>query len=72
MDGEGNDVMVSGILTVSVPEPSGPTFYTRYGDIFALTCTFLGALFFLTALLPLKIRQVFVYDDKLTGVKRKG
>jgi apolipoprotein N-acyltransferase len=37
-DAEGQDQMVAGILTVAVPAPLGPTFYTRYGDVFAYVC----------------------------------
>ena len=30
--------MIAGTLVVSVPRAAAPSFYTRYGDLFALTC----------------------------------
>jgi apolipoprotein N-acyltransferase len=57
VDSNGNDVMVSGILTVSVPDSAGPTFYTRYGDVFAIACSIGSFLFLIFALLPLRIRS---------------
>jgi apolipoprotein N-acyltransferase len=56
VDKEGNDLMVTGILTVSVPEPVGPTFYTQYGDVFVITCSIISLLLFTLALLPAKLR----------------
>ncbi|OGI51149.1 MAG: apolipoprotein N-acyltransferase [Candidatus Muproteobacteria bacterium RIFCSPLOWO2_01_FULL_60_18] len=36
-DGSGN-TLIAGTLVVSVPRAAAPSFYTRYGDLFALTC----------------------------------
>jgi apolipoprotein N-acyltransferase len=64
VDEQGNDIMVSGILTTSVPKPQGPTFYTKYGDIFAIACTVSAFFFVLSALLPLKLRQLLKISGK--------
>ena len=57
-DGAGNDIMVAGVLTVSVPPPIGPTFYTRYGDLFAVACMALSAVFLITAIRPGNMRRL--------------
>ena len=64
MDEKGNDIMVTGILTTSVPKPKGPTFYTKYGDIFAIACTVLAFFFVLSAMIPLKLRQLLKISGK--------
>lgn len=64
IDEEGNDMMVTGILTASVPEPWGSTFYTRYGDVFAIACTIVIVCFLIMALLPVGMRRVF----KISGL----
>jgi apolipoprotein N-acyltransferase len=56
-DGKGEDILATGILTVSVPEGMGPTFYTRHGDIFALACVMVTVLCMVTALLPVRLRM---------------
>ena len=56
-DEKGNDIMVSGILTIGVPEPAGPTLYTKYGDVFAVICCICAALLIISALLPEKARR---------------
>jgi apolipoprotein N-acyltransferase len=58
-DEKGNDIMVTGLLTVSVPEPAGPTFYTKHGDLFASTCATAALLFSFSAILPLRTRKFF-------------
>jgi apolipoprotein N-acyltransferase len=55
--------MVTGTLTVSVPEPIGETFYTRHGDVFAVLCTLLAILFIVTASLPPRIRRVLKVSE---------
>ena len=62
-DKKGNDIMVTGILTVTVPEPSNPTFYTRNGDVFAIGCTLIALIFIVSATLPLRMRKYL----KITG-----
>jgi apolipoprotein N-acyltransferase len=57
-DQKGNDIMVSGILTTQVPKPLGQTFYTKHGDIFAIICTILSIVFIISALLPLRVRNI--------------
>jgi apolipoprotein N-acyltransferase len=57
MDEKGNDIFVTGILTVPVPEPMGPTFYTKHGDVFAKVCTIAVVFFIISALLPVRILQ---------------
>jgi apolipoprotein N-acyltransferase len=52
MDEEGNDIFVSGVLTVSVPGPTGPTFYTKHGDVFVKVFTMVVIFFILSALVP--------------------
>ena len=56
-DNTGNDVNVAGFLTVTVPAPMGPTYYTRYGDVFAGTCAGVSVLFLLVAVLPVRVRR---------------
>jgi apolipoprotein N-acyltransferase len=56
-DENGDEVMVKGVLTASVPPPAGQTFFTRYGDIFAITIASIAVLLFLSALFPLRIRE---------------
>jgi apolipoprotein N-acyltransferase len=58
MDEEGNDIFVTGTLTVSVPQAMGPTFYTKHGDVFVKVCTMVVIFFILSALLPKKILHV--------------
>jgi len=41
-DAEGNDLMVAGILNATVPVPLHPTFYRRFGDVFAIACALLS------------------------------
>lgn len=56
-DKEGNDLMVTGALTISVPEPGTRTFYTKYGDIFALLCVITSVIFIITAMIPVNTQQ---------------
>ena len=49
VDESGNEIFVMGILTTSVPASLGTTFYTRYGDVFAILCVIGGALCILIA-----------------------
>jgi apolipoprotein N-acyltransferase len=60
LDENGNDVMVTGIITVLVPGPIGETFYTEHGDLFAITCTFVTTLMIVMALLPAKVREFLI------------
>ena len=55
-DGAGNDISVAGVLTVSVPAPNGRTFYTKYGDVFAVLCAVLALFFVVSASLPVRMR----------------
>ena len=59
MDEKGNDIMVPGELTVSVPKPLGKTFYTAYGNLFSISCALTSILLIMIALLPDKIREIF-------------
>jgi apolipoprotein N-acyltransferase len=56
-DAKGNDQMVSGTLTVAVPAPLGPTFYTHHGNVFASACLGIVVLLLLSAALPVRIFQ---------------
>jgi len=56
-DDDGNDLMVAGTMTVDVPAPMAMTFYTRYGDVFAILCVILGTFVTLAALLPVWLRR---------------
>jgi apolipoprotein N-acyltransferase len=56
-DDTGKDINVAGSLTVTVQAPMGPTYYTRYGDVFARTCAGVSVLFLLGAILPVRMRR---------------
>jgi len=51
-DHDGRDLMLSGTLTVDVPPPLAPTFYRRFGDIFAWGCVVLSLLMLLLTFTP--------------------
>ena len=51
-DPDGKDLMLSGTLTVDVPQPLAPTFYRRFGDIFAWGCVVLSLLMLLLTFTP--------------------
>jgi len=51
-DAKGEEILVEGILTVSVPAPTGPTMFTLYGDWFAYGCATATGFFFLFCILP--------------------
>jgi len=53
----GEDIVLTDILTVTIPESRGPTFYTRNGDIFVIACAITASLCILLALLPVKLRM---------------
>jgi apolipoprotein N-acyltransferase len=55
MDEHGNDMMVSGSVTVLVPGPLEETFYTKHGDLFAVICTFVVILMIILALFPMNV-----------------
>jgi len=59
MDEAGNDIFVAGILTTSVPASWGMTFYTRYGDVFAIFCVLGGLLCVLIAVINPRYRTSF-------------
>jgi apolipoprotein N-acyltransferase len=50
-DRSGKDIHVRGTLMGSVIPLSSKTFYTRYGDVFAILCIINGAVFLMVALL---------------------
>jgi len=56
-DEKGDEVMIQGILTASVPPPLGETFYTRHGDVFAGIIAAIAALLILTAAFPIRLRM---------------
>lgn len=57
IDERGNEIMVTGILTVNVPRQGDVPFYSKYGDIFAIICAIGASVITVMALLPLEMRR---------------
>lgn len=64
MDENGNDVMVQGTMTVSVPGLHKETFYTRYGDLFGVTCSIMAVFLIILALFHKKIHGFSISKDR--------
>jgi apolipoprotein N-acyltransferase len=62
-DDRGNDIMIDGVLTTSVPKSRTTTFYTKHGDVFVFSCIVLGVLFVISALLPKRLRRFGASDS---------
>jgi apolipoprotein N-acyltransferase len=63
VDEQGNDIMVTGILTVTVPKKGEAPFYSKYGDIFATICSIGAIIITVITVLPLNVRRYL----KVTG-----
>jgi apolipoprotein N-acyltransferase len=63
VDEQGNDIMVTGILTVTVPKKGEAPFYSKYGDIFATICSIGAIVITVITVLPLNVRRYL----KVTG-----
>lgn len=64
-DDEGRDVMVTGVMTVAVPEGLAPSFYTLQGDVFALGVVILAVISVILASLPMSIRsRLYILESR--------
>jgi apolipoprotein N-acyltransferase len=67
---DGKDMFVEGVLVGDVPLTTARTFYTRYGDVFAVSQAALAVLLLIGAGLPARARLRFVRPSpKLTTLR---